>query len=64
MEKMTYSVNELAQLLGVGTTTIYTMARLNEIPHKKMRGRIVFHRPTIERWLADGEGGENHGNDK
>lgn len=55
MEKFVLSVSEVAELLGVGTTTIYTMVRLNEIPHKRIRGRIVFHYPTIEKWLASGE---------
>lgn len=52
-QKMTLSVGELAELSGISTSTIYTMARLNEIPHKKVRGRILFHRPTIERWLQN-----------
>lgn len=52
MEKITLSVNEVAELIGVSITTIYTMVRQNEIPHKRVRGRIVFHRETIEKWLA------------
>lgn len=50
--KITLSVHEVAELIGVSTTTIYTMVRLNEIPYKKVRGRIIFHRETIEKWLA------------
>ena len=58
-QKMTLSVGELAELLGVSVSTIYEMARLKEIPHVKVRGRILFHRSTIERWLvANIEGGE------
>lgn len=53
MEKITLSVNEVAKLIGVSDNTIYTMARLKEIPHKKVRGRILFHRGTIERWLTE-----------
>lgn len=57
-QKMTLSVGELAELLGVSVTTIYEMVRLKEIPHTKVRGRILFHRSTIERWLvANIEGG-------
>ena len=59
MEKITLSVSEIASLLGVSISTIYVMARLNEIPHKKVRGRILFHRPTVEKWLSSStEGGE------
>lgn len=50
--KITLSVNEVAELLGISITTVYTMVRNNEIPYKKMRGRIIFHRETIEKWLA------------
>lgn len=53
MEKITLSVNEVAELIGVSTATIYTMARLGEIPHKKVRSRILFHKPTIEQWLMN-----------
>lgn len=52
-QKITLSVNEVAGLIGVSTATIYTMARLDEIPHKKVRGRILFHRATIELWLMN-----------
>lgn len=52
VNKITLTVKEVAELLGVSITTIYTMVRANEIPHKKVRGRIVFHRETIESWLA------------
>ncbi|QFF98824.1 DNA-binding protein [Psychrobacillus glaciei] len=53
MEKITLTVIEVAELIGVSTGTIYTMTRLNEIPHKKVRGKILFHRGTIEKWLSD-----------
>ncbi|MGE7546072.1 helix-turn-helix domain-containing protein [Sporosarcina newyorkensis] len=55
MEKITLTVNEVAALIGVGMTTIYTMVRQEEIPHKKVRGRILFHRGTIEKWLSGEE---------
>ncbi|KYG89153.1 excisionase [[Bacillus] sp. KCTC 13219] len=52
MGKLTMSVKEVASELGVSATTIYTMAREKEIPHTKVRGRVLFHRPTIEHWLV------------
>lgn len=59
IEKITLTVDEVSQVLGVSQSTIYTMARQNEIPHKKIRGRVLFHKPTIERWLSNEfEGGE------
>lgn len=56
VEKLTLSVEEVAEALGVSRTTIYTMARQKEIPHKKVRGRILFHKPTIENWLTSDTG--------
>lgn len=54
-KKMTMTVSEIAEELQVSTTMIYTMVRQNEIPHIKVRGRILFHRATIERWLMNTE---------
>lgn len=55
MQKIVLTVKEVAELLDVSTTTIYTMVRHGEIPHTRIRSKIVFHRETIERWVA-GEG--------
>lgn len=52
---MTMSVDELAEELQISTTTIYTMVGQNEIPHKKVHGRILFHRSTIEKWLMNSQ---------
>ncbi|WP_255250330.1 helix-turn-helix domain-containing protein [Lysinibacillus fusiformis] len=54
-KKMTMSVAELAEELQISNTTIYTMVSQNEIPHIKVRGRILFHRATIEKWLMNNE---------
>lgn len=49
--RITLTVKEVAELIGVSTGTIYTMVRLNEIPFAKARGKILFHQETIEEWL-------------
>lgn len=54
-KKMTMSVEELAEELQISKTTIYTMVSQNEIPHIKVRGRILFHRTTIEKWLMNSQ---------
>lgn len=54
MEKITLNVKEVAGLLGVSAQTIYTMVREDQIPHSKIRSKIVFHKGTIEAWLAKG----------
>lgn len=52
MDKLVLSVPEIAKLLDLSTATVYLMVRNNQIPYKKLRGKIVFHRETIEQWLA------------
>lgn len=53
MKKITLTVNEVAGFLGASTATIYKMARNDEIPHFKMRGKILFNREVIEAWTKD-----------
>lgn len=52
MTKQTLSVREVAEMIGVSQTTIYTMVREGQIPHVRVRGRIIFHKGTIEKWLS------------
>ncbi|QKE73462.1 helix-turn-helix domain-containing protein [Arthrobacter citreus] len=55
MEKrITLTVNEVAEMIGVNPRTIYTMVKKNEIPSILIRGRIVFHREVIDQWLRNG----------
>lgn len=51
MAKITLSVIEVAELIGVSHTCIYTMVREGQIPFKRVRGRILFHREVVESWL-------------
>ncbi|MGG4344962.1 helix-turn-helix domain-containing protein [Paenibacillus lautus] len=51
LQKITLTVTETADLIGVSQTTVYTMAREKQIPHTRVRGRILFHREIIESWL-------------
>ncbi len=51
MTRITLTVTEAAELIGVSQTTVYTMAREKQIPHVRVRGRILFHRDVIEAWL-------------
>ncbi len=51
MSKITLTVDETAKLVGVSMTTIYAMVRERQIPCVRVRGRILFHRDTLEKWL-------------
>lgn len=54
MAKLVLSVYELSGLIGVSTDVIYTMVREKQIPHIRIRRRILFHQETIESWLKRG----------
>ena len=50
----TYQVQEVAKLLGVARSTVYDMARLRKIPHRRIgtgRGRIVFTEEDVQQFL-------------
>ncbi|MCM3359365.1 helix-turn-helix domain-containing protein [Psychrobacillus sp. MER TA 171] len=42
------SVKEAANFIRVSTSTIYTMVRLDEIPHFRARGKILFNQEVLE----------------
>lgn len=50
MEKLMLDTTEVAKMLNVSRTTIYTMCRENEIPHIRIRGKISFNRDVIKAW--------------
>lgn len=50
-QRQTVDVKTAAEIAGVSQGTMYTLARENQIPHIRVRGRVLFHRETIELWL-------------
>ena len=52
MERMTYTIVEAAQLLGVGKTTLYEAVRVGEIRAIRVRGRMVIARPVLAELLG------------
>ncbi|MEC5425736.1 helix-turn-helix domain-containing protein [Virgibacillus sp. C22-A2] len=55
MEFKPMTVKELAGYLGVHTDTIYKMARQNELPHFRVRGKILFTQVTVNAWIRKQE---------
>ena len=51
MERKMMSVQEVSEFVGVSIPTIYDMVRMSEIPHRRIRSRIMFHKDTIDAWL-------------
>lgn len=50
-DKTILNVSEVAKFIGVSQTTIYDMVKKGEIPHTRVRSRIIFHKDVIEEWL-------------
>jgi excisionase family DNA binding protein len=50
--KIVMNVSELADLLGVSEDSIYRAVRLGQLKCVRLGRRIIFHRPSIEAWLA------------
>ncbi|WP_163971071.1 helix-turn-helix domain-containing protein [Oceanobacillus halotolerans] len=55
MERQTLSVKEVANYLGVHTDTVYSMVKLKQIPHIKLKNRILFTEDAINLWLHEQE---------
>ena len=55
MQPLVYSVPGAAAAAGVCANTMRSMIASGEIPHVKVRGRVVVRRATLEKWLADQE---------
>ncbi|MFD2924205.1 helix-turn-helix domain-containing protein [Halobacillus naozhouensis] len=55
MARRTMTVNDAAEYLGVCTDTIYTMVKQKQIPHFRLRRRILFSQETIDAWIREQE---------
>lgn len=51
MQRVTINVKDAAEYIGVCTDTIYTMVRENQIPHIKVRRRILFRTDALDQWM-------------
>jgi excisionase family DNA binding protein len=46
--------DDLAKLLRVSKSQVYTLARKGEIPHVRAGGSVLFPRRQLERWIEEG----------
>lgn len=51
--RRTYSVDEVAVILGISRTTAYQCVRTKELPSLRFRGRIVISAAVIVALLED-----------
>ena len=50
-ERMTYTVDEVAELLGLARGTAYARVRDGSIPARQMGRRWVISRSSFDAWL-------------
>ncbi len=52
-EKQYLTIDELHEYTGIKKSTIYKMTSKGEIPFMKPKGRLIFKRKEIDKWLAN-----------
>lgn len=52
--RVTLSIGEVAELLGMGRTAAYEAARRGEIPTRRLGRRVVVPVPALLDWLGAG----------
>ena len=53
-EKMCISIQEMAQLLGIGITSAYKLANDKQFyPAKRVCGRIIIHYDLLQKWIQE-----------
>lgn len=53
MKRRTMTVKEVAAFLGIHSDTVYDLVRDGEIPHFRIRSRILFLPEAIEKWIQE-----------
>ncbi|WP_138416618.1 helix-turn-helix domain-containing protein [Aquibacillus sediminis] len=53
MEHQFLTVKAVANYLNVHTDTIYALVRENEIPHFRIRSKILFSQVAIDNWIYE-----------
>ena len=57
IERQTYTVHEVARILGIGRNTAYEACNEGEIPTIRVGGRILIPRAAIDNLLSRGANG-------
>lgn len=51
MQKLTYTVKEVSEILNIGLSKTYELLRQNIIPNIKVGKRIIIPIEALNRWL-------------
>ncbi|WNS42055.1 helix-turn-helix domain-containing protein [Paenibacillus sp. MMS20-IR301] len=52
MKKVTLTVKEVSEILGVSTGKIYEMVRMVQVPHIKVGNRVFCHEDVLRDWMG------------
>lgn len=55
MERITLTVKEAADYIGVSKDLIYKLVRENDIPNVRVANRILFRKIAIDKWMQEKE---------
>lgn len=53
MDKATYTVKEVKEMLGIGENKAYEMVQCGIIPNIKMGKRYIIPKVAFDNWLAN-----------
>lgn len=53
VQKLTYSVPEVAKVLGISKSNAYSLVQERIIPSVKLRGRVLVSRASVQALLSD-----------
>ena len=48
---MMMNVEQIAEFIGVSRSTIYGLVKTNEIPHIRIKSRVLFDKEEIKNWV-------------
>ena len=52
-DRVAYSVEEAAAIIGIGRTLAWTLVRSGELPSIKVAGRVLIRRRQLVEWLDE-----------
>lgn len=60
-EKLTYSVSEVAEVLGISRPKVYDLLHRDDFPSFKVGGRVLVSVEGLRKWVAAQAGGTEGG---
>ncbi|MEH7468329.1 helix-turn-helix domain-containing protein [Priestia megaterium] len=55
MQRQTITVKEAAEYIGISKDLVYQLVRENELPHLKLKRRILFRKAALDQWMHNQE---------